>query len=121
MEKAALKNTVVPPEEALGAPHPDGFPDPVIWTHLLSFRKDAYRKLYSVDAYRASPEFPQWQPCYGRRYVEKQKMFELHEFANFSFAGIETVIRRFAMDAARLRHAQGVARVGHHPSNSTRN
>ncbi|POM58184.1 Hypothetical protein PHPALM_37207, partial [Phytophthora palmivora] len=59
MEKAALENIVVPPEDALGAPQSDGYPDPVIWTHILSFRKDAYRKLYSIDAYRAVPQFPQ--------------------------------------------------------------
>eukprot|EP00644_Phytophthora_capsici_P008816 jgi/Phyca11/541093/estExt2_Genewise1Plus.C_PHYCAscaffold_60049 len=117
LEKAALNNTVVPPEEALGAPNPDGYPDPVIWTHLLSFRKEANRKFYSIDAYRADPQFPQWQPCYGRRYVDQQKMFELQEFSNFSFSGVETDIRHFAMEATRLRHAQEIA--GTYPSNTT--
>ncbi|KAL4134256.1 hypothetical protein PRIC2_004565 [Phytophthora ramorum] len=120
LEAAALKNTAVPPEEALGAQQPDGYPDPIIWTHLLSFRKDASHKMYTIDAYRAAPEFPQWQPCYGRRYVENQRLFELQEFANLSFSGIETDIRRFAMEAARLRHAQAIAWVGAHPSNTTR-
>jgi len=119
MEKAAQANPLVPPEEALGAPQPDGYPDPVIWTHLLSFRKGANKKLYSIDAYRAAPQFPQWQPCYGRRYVEEQKVFVLQEFANLSFAGIETDIRRFAVEAAQLRHAQDIARVRAHPSNNT--
>ncbi|KAL3658731.1 hypothetical protein V7S43_016366 [Phytophthora oleae] len=119
MEKAALENSVVPPEEALGAPSPDGYPDPMIWAHLLSFRKDANRKFYSIDAYRAAPQFPQWQPCYGRRYVEKQKMFELQEFSNFSFGGIESDIRHFALEAARLRHAQEIAWAGTYPSNTT--
>ncbi|KAI9990911.1 hypothetical protein PInf_018528 [Phytophthora infestans] len=105
MEKAALENTVVSPEEAFGAPQPDGYPDPMIWTHLLSFRKDASRYLYSIDAYRAPPQFPDWQPCYGRRHVEKQEIFELHEFASFNFAGIETDIRRFAREAAHLQQA----------------
>ncbi|KAE8886313.1 hypothetical protein PF010_g17247 [Phytophthora fragariae] len=105
MEKAAMENKVVPPGDAFGAPQPDGYPDAVIWTHLLSYRKDASRRLYSIDAYRADPQFPEWQPCYGRRYVDKQKLFELQEFANLSFAGIETDIRHFAMEAARLRHA----------------
>ncbi|GMF28074.1 unnamed protein product [Phytophthora lilii] len=112
MEKAALENKVVPPEEALGAPRADGYPDPVIWTHILSFRKDANRRFYSVDAYRADPQFPKWQPCYGTRFVEKQKRFELREFANFLFSGIETDIRRFAMEAVRIRNAQSVARAG---------
>lgn len=120
MEKAAMENTVVPPEEALGASQHDGYPDLVIWTHLLSLRKDANRKRYSIDAYRAAPEFPQWQPCYGRRYVEKEKMFELQEFANLSFAGIETDIRHFAMEAARLRHAQGAAWLGAYLDNTTK-
>ncbi|KAG7375389.1 hypothetical protein PHYPSEUDO_001518 [Phytophthora pseudosyringae] len=121
MEKAALENTVVPPEEALGAPQADGFPDPVIWTHLLSFRKNANRRFYTIDAYRATPQFPKWQPCYGRQYVEKQKMFELQEFSNFRFAGIETDLRHFALEAARLRHAQDVVWSRAHQSNITGN
>ncbi|KAL3658686.1 hypothetical protein V7S43_016322 [Phytophthora oleae] len=36
---------------------PDSYPDPVIWTHLLSFRKDANRRYYAIDAYRAPPQF----------------------------------------------------------------
>ncbi|GMF20833.1 unnamed protein product [Phytophthora fragariaefolia] len=120
LEKAAADNPVISPENALGAPQPDGYPDPVIWTHLLSFRKDANRKFYTIDAYRAAPQFPQSQPCYGKRYVEKQKLFELQELANFSFAGIETDIRHFAMEAAKLRHAQATARVGEQSTNFTR-
>ncbi|KAG6612114.1 Tryptophan--tRNA ligase [Phytophthora cinnamomi] len=119
LEKEAMENKVVPPQKALGAPQPDGYPDPVIWTHLLSYRKGASRRLYSIDAYRADPEFPEWQPCYGKRYVEKQKLFELQEFASLSFAGIETDIRHFAMEAARILQAQGIALAGRHPTNST--
>lgn len=36
----------------------------------MSFRKNTSTSLYEVDAYRAELEFPQWQPCYGKRYVD---------------------------------------------------
>lgn len=93
------------PKVVVGAKQSDEYPDPVIWTHLLSFRKEFDVKFYLIDAYRAAPEFPQWQPCYGKRYVDKQKLFELQEFTNTSFAGIESDIRHFAFEAARLRHS----------------
>ncbi|OWZ03394.1 hypothetical protein PHMEG_00024885, partial [Phytophthora megakarya] len=113
MEKAAFENTVVPPEKALGAPQADGYPDPVLWTHIQSFGKNANHKLYTIDAYRADPQFPQWQPCYGRRYVAKERVFELREFSNYSFARIETDIRHFAFEAAQLQNAT----QGSHSSN----
>ncbi|RLN98029.1 hypothetical protein BBJ28_00026770, partial [Nothophytophthora sp. Chile5] len=110
LERAAKANTVVSASEALGAPQPDGYPDPVIWTHLQSFREGVNLRLYTIDAYRAAPQFPQWQPCYGQRYIARNRRFDVQEVANLSFAGIETDLRRFAMEAAELRSAQGVAR-----------
>ncbi|KAL3658735.1 hypothetical protein V7S43_016370 [Phytophthora oleae] len=118
-QEEVRKESTAEPEAALGAIQSDEYPDPVIWTHLLSFRKEADVKFYSIDAYRATPDFPQWQPCYGKRYVEKQKLFELHEFANTSFAGIESDIRHFAFEAARLRHSREIEWIGAHPSNTT--
>ncbi|KAG6622103.1 Tryptophan--tRNA ligase [Phytophthora cinnamomi] len=88
---------------ALGAMQADGYPDPVIWTHLLSFNTTADSKMYLIDAYRAPPQFPDWQPCYGRRDVADLGVFYLKEFAKLTFANIETDLRRFAKEAIDLR------------------
>lgn len=119
IEKAAPENTVTPPEEALDAIQSDGYPDPVLWTHLLSFRNDANLAFYSVDTYRAAPQFPQWQQCYGKQYVETQTLSELQEFSSMSFSGIESDIRYFAFEAARLRHSRETAKAGALPTNTT--
>ncbi|OWY94629.1 hypothetical protein PHMEG_00035589 [Phytophthora megakarya] len=102
----------------IGAPQPDEYPDPVIWTHLLSFRNNTNTNLYLIDAYRAAPEFPQSQPCYGKRNVENQKLFELQDITRMSFAGIEADIRHFAFEAARIRQSREVQWVGEYPNNS---
>ncbi|KAG7392030.1 hypothetical protein PHYBOEH_006506 [Phytophthora boehmeriae] len=113
------KKVNVSVSEALGAPQSDEYPDPVIWTHLMTYRDGVSSKFYLIDAYRAPPEFPQWQPCYGRRYLNRARHFDVEEFANLSFSGIETNIRRYAMEAAQLRHAQDIARKEVLPANVT--
>ncbi|KAK1943188.1 hypothetical protein P3T76_005825 [Phytophthora citrophthora] len=115
------KESTAEPEAAIGAKQLDEYPDPVIWTHLLSFRKEVDVKFYLIDAYRAAPDFPQWQPCYGKRYVDKQNLFELQDVANTSFAGIEFDIRHFAFEAAMLRHSREIQWIGSHPVNTTEN
>ncbi|OWY95753.1 hypothetical protein PHMEG_00034164 [Phytophthora megakarya] len=102
----------------IGAPQSDEYPDLVIWTHLLSFRNNTNTNLYLIDAYRAAPEFPQSQPCYGKRNVENQKLFELQDITRMSFAGIEADIRHFAFEAARIRQSREVQWVGEYPNNS---
>ncbi|RLN59918.1 hypothetical protein BBJ28_00016615 [Nothophytophthora sp. Chile5] len=101
LERAAKANTVVSASEALGALQPDGYPDPVIWTHLQSFRKGVDLRLYTIDAYRAAPQFPQFQPCYGHRDVNNNRTFQTQDIGNMSFAGLETDLRRFAMEAVQ--------------------
>ncbi|KAF4314797.1 hypothetical protein G195_011561, partial [Phytophthora kernoviae 00238/432] len=105
--------------EALGAPQSDKYPDPVIWTHLMTYRAGISSKFYWIDAYRAAPQFPQWQPCYGRRHIDKARHFDVEEFSNLSFAGIETNLRRYAMEAAQLRQAQDFTRKEVRPTNIT--
>lgn len=100
-EVRMMKKTPPPPLEPA---EPDGIADQAIWTHMLSFRKDAPRPQYKVKSYSAAPEFPEKQRCYGEREFAKCRYFDLHTFANLSFSGLETHVRRFAMEAAQIRH-----------------
>ncbi|KAG2906143.1 hypothetical protein PC114_g11262 [Phytophthora cactorum] len=77
----------------------DGYPDEVIWTHLLSFNRSAPRTDYVIEAYSVDPHF-QDQHCYGQRHIGSNPSFYAQEIANLSFAGLETDLRRFAMEAA---------------------
>ncbi|KAG1697874.1 hypothetical protein DVH05_015828 [Phytophthora capsici] len=83
------------------APEPDGYPDKIIWTHLLSFKSSALRSDYVIEAYSAEPQF-QDQHCYGQRHIGSNPNFYVQEIANLTFAGLETKLRRFAKEAAAL-------------------
>ncbi|RLN13992.1 hypothetical protein BBJ28_00026219, partial [Nothophytophthora sp. Chile5] len=109
LERAAKANTVVSASEALGAPQPDGYPDPVIWTHLQSFREGVNLRLYLIDAYQATPEFPVLEPCFGHRDMHDNRHFYTQELADLPFAGIETDLRRFALEAVQLAQVQEAA------------
>ncbi|RLN48830.1 hypothetical protein BBJ29_005858 [Phytophthora kernoviae] len=102
-ELAAIEKT---PPQTLEPSEPDGIADQIIWTHLLSFRKGSPRSEYKVKSYRAAPDFPKTQRCYGERFLGRSKHFEAQSFADLSFSGLETHLRRFAMEAAHLRQAQ---------------
>ncbi|RLN98842.1 hypothetical protein BBJ28_00018278 [Nothophytophthora sp. Chile5] len=93
------------PAPTLWAPEPDGYPDAAIWTHLLSFRNASRRAQYLVNGFRAEPEFPKWQSCYGQRKIGSNPHFYGQEIARMSFAGLETQLRRFAMEAAQLHQS----------------
>ncbi|RLN96877.1 hypothetical protein BBJ28_00024570 [Nothophytophthora sp. Chile5] len=80
----------------------DGYPDPIIWTHLLSFRNTSRLEQYVIDTYSAEPEFPKAQSCYGQRELGKNPLFVTQEISHSSFAGLETHMRRFAMEAADI-------------------
>ncbi|KAL4159086.1 hypothetical protein PRNP1_004857 [Phytophthora ramorum] len=96
-----LKKTMPPPLEP---PEPDGIADQAVWTHMLSFRKDAPPAQYKVKSYTAAPDFPETQRCYGEREFATSKLFDMQSVAELSFSGLETHVRRFAMEAAHLRH-----------------
>ncbi|KAF4317912.1 hypothetical protein BBO99_00007550 [Phytophthora kernoviae] len=102
-ELAAIEKT---PPQTLEPSEPDGIADQIIWTHLLSFRKGSPRSEYKVKSYRAAPDFPKTQRCYGERFLGRSKHFEAQSVAELSFSGLETHLRRFAMEAAQLRQAQ---------------
>uniref|UniRef100_M4C4G1 RxLR effector candidate protein n=1 Tax=Hyaloperonospora arabidopsidis (strain Emoy2) TaxID=559515 RepID=M4C4G1_HYAAE len=80
---------------------PDNLPDPVIWTHLWSFRNSSRRNNYRVKSYLAQPEFPEWQRCYGERNIRDNEHFYAQNFADMSFSGLETHLRRFAMEGVQ--------------------
>ncbi|KAG7388587.1 hypothetical protein PHYBOEH_007797 [Phytophthora boehmeriae] len=81
----------------------DGLPDPIIWTHLLSFRNTSAVENYMIDAYNAEPEFPKGQSCYGKREAASNPHFTLQEISTMAFAGLEINLRRFALEAAQVQ------------------
>lgn len=83
---------------------PDGYPDPIFWTHVLSFNETSRRSHYVIETYNADPEFSKEQNCYGQRYIGSNPAFYAREVANLSFAGLENNVRRFAYEAVQLRH-----------------
>lgn len=81
----------------------DGLPDPVIWTHLLSFRSNASRASdYVVDIYKLPPFLPDWQSCYGRQKPLESPHFELQSIQDLPFAGLELTLRQYAREAAAM-------------------
>ncbi|KAG6966090.1 hypothetical protein JG687_00005037 [Phytophthora cactorum] len=80
----------------------DGYPDPEIWTHLLSFRTTSARSEYIVSG-ESLPGFPKWQRCYGRRDLDRNPHFYAQKFSDLSFGGIEKHLRKFAFEAVQLQ------------------
>ncbi|KAG7375734.1 hypothetical protein PHYPSEUDO_015402 [Phytophthora pseudosyringae] len=101
---AELKIMKKTPPPTLEPAQPDGIADQAIWTHLLTFRKDAPRSEYRVKSYSAVPEFPVKQRCYGEREFGRSKNFDMESLDGLRFSGLETLVRRFAMEAAQIRH-----------------
>lgn len=99
-EIARLRSTPAPTMEP---PEPDGLPDPAMWTHLLSFNTTSQRGFYKIQPYRATPQFPDWQRCYGQRELSKNRHFYTQEFANLPFPELEMHIRKFAHEAEQIR------------------
>uniref|UniRef100_A0AAV1TWY4 Nucleotide-diphospho-sugar transferase n=1 Tax=Peronospora matthiolae TaxID=2874970 RepID=A0AAV1TWY4_9STRA len=98
-----------------GPLEPDNLPDPVIWTHLCSFRNSSRRNDYRIESYRAPPEFPEWQRCYGKRHLHDNELFSTQKFADLSFSGLETHLRRFAMEGVQqLAKFQAAMKNGTH-------
>ncbi|KAG1697824.1 hypothetical protein DVH05_015778 [Phytophthora capsici] len=87
------------------APEADGLPDPVIWTHLLSFNSSFGTDQYIIDTYRAQPAFPKSQSCFGRRNLDEDPHFTSQSFNTTTFATLENTIRQFAVDAVGLQPA----------------
>ncbi|KAG7381637.1 hypothetical protein PHYPSEUDO_005795 [Phytophthora pseudosyringae] len=79
----------------------DDYPDPAMWTHLLSFRSSSPRSKYVIQSHRES-RFSDKRRCFGRSEMDRNPNFYAQKFAELSFAGLETQLRRFAMEAAQF-------------------
>ncbi|KAG3117653.1 hypothetical protein PI125_g3582 [Phytophthora idaei] len=90
------------PPPTLEPPEPDNLPDPAMWTHLWTFRNTSRRVDYRIRSYSAEPDFPEWQRCYGQRNISDNEHFYSQRIADLGFAGLETHLRRFAMEGAQL-------------------
>ncbi|KAG6612083.1 Kinesin protein [Phytophthora cinnamomi] len=93
------------PAPTLEPPEPDGYPDSMVWTHLLSFRNASGQEFYYIETFNADPEFPKSQNCYGQRNVTKNEYFYAQEVADLPFAGLETHLRRFAAEAVEIKQS----------------
>ncbi|GMF24614.1 unnamed protein product [Phytophthora lilii] len=80
------------------------YPDAAIWTHLLSFRSTSPRSEYQIETYHT--EYSKDQICYGQQFLDANENFYAQEFASMSFSGLETHLRRFAMEAGQLHQAR---------------
>ncbi|RLN48836.1 hypothetical protein BBJ29_005857 [Phytophthora kernoviae] len=102
---AELEDT---PSPTLEAPEADGYPDMAIWTHLSSFNNRSRRSDYYIGTYNADPDFEKGQNCYGKRYLNQTQHFVTQEFANLSYARLESELRRFAMEGAQFYEQAGI-------------
>ncbi|ETO84013.1 hypothetical protein F444_02048 [Phytophthora nicotianae P1976] len=90
-------------EKTQEAEESDGFPDPVIWTHLLSFKNTSRRAKYVIETYNSISGFSKDQNCYGQHELGGNADFYMQKFEDLSFSGLETDLRRYAMEAADRR------------------
>lgn len=104
-ELDALVQAEETPAPTLEPPEPDGYPDSMVWTHLLSFRNTTGQEYYYIETFNADPEFPKSQNCYGQRNVSKNEYFYAQEVADLPFAGLETHLRRFAAEAVEIKQS----------------
>lgn len=82
------------------------YPDPAIWTHLLTFRNGSPLAKYEIETYHAEPEFSANQICYGLRKPARNEYFYTQLIADRDFAGLETHLRQFAKEAGQLHQAK---------------
>ncbi|EGZ18997.1 hypothetical protein PHYSODRAFT_499480 [Phytophthora sojae] len=77
----------------------DEYPDPAMWSTLVSFRDKSARSDYVIQAH-TDHRFSKERRCFGRQFLDKSAHFYSRAVEDLSFAGIETHLRRFAMEAA---------------------
>ncbi|ETP25115.1 hypothetical protein F441_01992 [Phytophthora nicotianae CJ01A1] len=109
--QAELENLMRTPPPTLEPPEPDNLPDPAMWTHLWTFRNTSRRVDYRIRSYTAQPDFPEWQRCYGQRNISDSEHFYAQKIADLSFAGLETHLRRFAMEGVQLLENHQSSRI----------
>ncbi|GMF28049.1 unnamed protein product [Phytophthora lilii] len=72
--------------------------DPEMWTHLMSFRNTSARAQYVIQA-NSDRRFSKHRRCFGRRFPDRSQHFYTREFSSLPYAGHETHLRQFAMEA----------------------
>ncbi|KAF4037359.1 hypothetical protein GN244_ATG10587 [Phytophthora infestans] len=80
----------------------ENYADPAIWTHILRFRLEASRRNYAIQMLRLDLDFEANKKCFGRRDVYRSPNFYVQEITTFSFSGLETLLRRFALESTRF-------------------
>ncbi|KAF4027962.1 putative Mannosyltransferase [Phytophthora infestans] len=80
----------------------ENYADPAIWTHILRFRTEASRRNYAIQMFRLDLDFEANKKCFGRRDVYRNPNFYVQEITTFSFSGLETPLRRFALESTRF-------------------
>ncbi|KAG4047845.1 hypothetical protein PC123_g16820 [Phytophthora cactorum] len=78
------------------------YADPTIWTHLLRFRKESSRRNYAIQSFRLDLDFETNKKCFGRRDVYRNPNFYVQEITAFNFSGLETLLRRFALESTQF-------------------
>ncbi|KAG3110941.1 hypothetical protein PI125_g9574 [Phytophthora idaei] len=78
------------------------YADPTIWTHLLRFRKESSRRNYAIQSFRLDLDFETNKKCFGRRDVYRNPNFYIQEITAFNFSGLETLLRRFALESTQF-------------------
>ncbi|GMF20825.1 unnamed protein product [Phytophthora fragariaefolia] len=100
---------VIPTEKNLSvnefeSPPADGFPDPEIWTHLLTFRNSSARSDFVIVGQKGPRNFPKWQRCYGPQSSDSN--FYAQPIAGLSFGGLELQLRKFALEAIGIQQVR---------------
>ncbi|KAG1709211.1 hypothetical protein DVH05_019855 [Phytophthora capsici] len=75
------------------------YADPAIWTHVMRFHKGSARRNYAIQMFRVDLDFEADQKCFGRRDVYRNPDFYIQEVAALNFSGLETHLRRFALES----------------------
>ncbi|KAJ8544556.1 hypothetical protein ON010_g11713 [Phytophthora cinnamomi] len=78
------------------------YPDPAMWTHLLSFRNTSPRSSYIIWGHW-EPQFSDKRRCFGRSDLDGDSNFYTQRFIDLDFSSMETYLRKFAMEAAQYR------------------
>ncbi|KAL3666428.1 hypothetical protein V7S43_008679 [Phytophthora oleae] len=77
------------------------YADPAIWTHVMRFHKGSARRKYAIQMFRVDLDFEANQKCFGRQDVYRNPNFYIQEIAALNISGLETHLRRFALESTQ--------------------
>ncbi|GMF20800.1 unnamed protein product [Phytophthora fragariaefolia] len=76
----------------------DEYPDPAMWTNLVSFRNTSALSDYIIQVH-TDHRFSKQRRCFGRQFLEKSPHFYSRSFEDLNLTTIEANLRKFAMEA----------------------